>query len=1452
MKSIYLIFAFFALPFLCLSHNESSRIGFIENQNQFHENVRFQAHFNQYTVFLEDNRFTFLLESAEDRMLLHDIIKEPAEAQADFFVRGHAYRVNFAGANPMVETEKELPHGFTLNYFLGADPQKWASGVRSYKKVKYLDLYDGIDLLAVVDKGNLKYDFIVEPNADPNEINLEFEGLQEIKIIDGDLVLVTSLGEVKELEPFAYQKSALGIEKVKCTYHLEGQKVTFVFPEGYDTSRELIIDPVVIASTLSGTPGFSSNYGHGATFDLAGNIYTHAIAFGTEYPVTTGAIQMAFGGGGTDIAISKYNPTGTDLLYATYIGGDGGDYPHSTITTQFEELFVYGTTNSSNYPTSSNAYSSELNSTGGGDPWGGFSQDIVITKISADGTVLMGSTYVGGSDVDGLNSANAINYGDNYRGEINLDPLGFPYVVSQTVSSDFPTTSGAYQETHQGIQDAVVFKMNQDLSNILWSTYFGSSGDDTGYGIRISETGDVYICGSTEGTDLPVTDNAFQNENAGSPNVLDGFISKLSSDGSQLLQGTYVGTSAVDQAFFIDIDNDNDVWIYGQSEGDWPVVGDGYSTPNGSLFISKFNAELDEMLLSSRVGPGTSTWGSDAAPVAFLVDRCDRIYICGYNAQSGFELTDDALYTTGSFILSAWEEDMSELAFASYYGGSHVDGGTSRFDKSGIVYQGVCNGGFFPTNPDAWATDQTVGWDIGVFKIDFELSGVNAAITTNDDISGCAPHEIQFNNYSVGNIFIWDFGDGSPESNEFEPVHTYTEPGEYTISLISYDSLSCNLADTAYLYIEIGSPETFTPDFSYEVDCATQTVTLTNETGASFLDYQWDMGDGTIYNEENAVHTFEEPGVYNVVLTATDNACDNTQTLEAEIEIFGALVAEIENEQVIACDEVEVEFNNLSNGQNYYWDFGDGTTSDEENPTHVFTGPGIFEVSLIAYHDQTCNASDTTTVIVAVGAEQEVDAEFNIFQTDCESFIVQTNNESIGDFLSFVWDMGDGTVYNDEDVEHQYSGTGTYTVTLSIEDTLCFYTNDATVTINVNNEATANALLENSEGCPPLEVDFNNLSTGEVFFWDFGDGNTSTEYEPDHIYTEPGEYEVMLIVNGSESCPGQDTTFASVTVLDNSVEPLFTFTQSGLCADYTADFQNLSDGNDLQLTWDFNGTQVMNVETPTHVFPGAGTYSVSLTVTEPVCLNSATYAQEITLVSGFSVHLGEDRDICHYESSQVLDTGIDPDGMSFTWSTGETGVPSIEVNQPGIYSVEVTDGTCTDVSEVSIGQGTVFQSAYALEICEGISHQITIPAYGQSYEWQTGQTTQTISITRAGNYGYSFVDMGGCIQSDTVYVSAILPEASLFVPNTFTPNGDGINELFKVVGEEIEQFNIKIFNRWGQMLYESDDYLEGWNGSLHNDSKHYVPDGVYPYIINLKSTCRSERIERTGTVTIFR
>lgn len=1263
----YLIACFSVLVALLISLSvkaHESKKGFIENRNQFHENVVFQADFYPYTVFLEQQRFTFLYEHPEDLEARHDIMQLPEEERMEFYVRAHAYRVNFVGSSPNAMLEGGLPHSFKLNYFLGNEPDKWASSVQSFKKVKYHELYQGVDLLAVVDNDHLKYDFIVKAGSDPGQIQLDFEGLDDIYVNeDGDLVLVTSVGEMKELKPFAYQMQNGALQPVACNYSLNGTNVSFALPDGYDETRDLVIDPVVVASTLSGTPGGGSNYGHGATYDLAGNVYSHAIAFGAQYPTTPGVVQPSFGGGNVDVAISKYNPTGTDLLYATYLGGSGADYPHSTVTNQFEELYVYGTTRSTNYPTTSNAFDQTHN--GDTDGFGNPSDDIFITKLSADGTQMLGSTFVGGSGIDGRNTGNSLNYGDQYRGEIVVDVQGFPYVVSQTFSTDFPVTIGCFQGTHQGGQDAVVFKMTQNLTDMVWCTYLGSSENDTGYGIRTTVNGTVYVSGSTRGDNFPTSAGAYMPTAPSPQGTLDGFVARISNNGSALISSTFLGTSSTDQAFFVDLDNDEVVWVYGQTQGDWPVVGDGnYSTPNGRMFVSKLNPALSDLLISSRIGPGAG-FSSDGIPVAFLVDRCDRIYICAYNSASGWELTPNSLFQSGSFVLCAWEEDMSELAFGTYYGGNHVDGGTSRFDKSGIVYQGVCNSGAFPTNPDAWATSQSIGWDIGVFKIDFQLSGVNAAITTNDDINGCAPHTVQFNNYSIGDVFIWNFGDGSPISNEFEPQHTFTEPGSYTISLISYDSLSCNLADTAYLFIDVGSADAFTPSFSHEIDCETSTVTLTNETGAPFLDYVWDMGDGTTYNTENAVHTYDELGVYNIVLTATDNACDNTEIAEQEVEIFGALIAEIGNEQVIACQEVEVQFENLSNGESYIWDFGDGTTSEDINPTHTFFGPGIFEVTLTAFHSETCNSEDQATVTIAVGQEQTVSADFIAFQTDCESFIVETINQSEGENLSFTWDMGDGTQYTSETVSHQYTDLGTYTISLSIEDTLCLYTNNSEQNITVSDQATAVAGTIGAAGCPPLEVTFQNFSTGQDYFWDFGDGNTSTEFAPEHVFETSGEYEVMLVVSGFEGCPGQDTTFATVSVTDNTVEALFTAMQTGYCQENLVSLHNLSDGDGLQITWNLNGEEIHNQDEFIHAFPGAGTYNISLTATEPNCLNSDTYSETVEVLPGFNVDLGPDRDICYYQTSQTLETGLSAQGLSIVWSTGESDMSSIVVTSPG-------------------------------------------------------------------------------------------------------------------------------------------------------------------------------------------
>ena len=475
-----------SIALVSFSHgDEESELAFVKNNGQWPSQVEYRADVANGRVFLEKGTFTFVQMHAEDLDQHHDKMHESRAAYENFPSRGHAWKTNFVGANAspsFKELEKRTEYH---NYYIGNDQTKWATRVPLFNEIGYTNLYHGIDLMVYSEKGNFKYDFIVHANAAANQIQLNYEGLNSIKLVDGNLVLNTSVGEFSELKPYAYQVINGKKVEVECNYVLNGTNVSFEFPNSYNENIDLIIDPVLVAATLSGST--AENYGHSATFDNDGNIYTGARNFGPGYPATVGVVQNTFAGGGTDIAISKISPDGTTIIYATYLGGSSSEYPHSMIVNGNNELFVLGTTNSSNFPTTLGAYDATIGGT----------QDMVITHFSEDATTLIGSTYIGGNNQDGSNSL-SINYGDDFRGEIILDAGGNCLVASCTNSANFPTTTGAYQTTFgSGTQDGVVFKMNPTLSTLIWSTYIGGSAHDVCYGIRVDDNLDVFVSGAT-------------------------------------------------------------------------------------------------------------------------------------------------------------------------------------------------------------------------------------------------------------------------------------------------------------------------------------------------------------------------------------------------------------------------------------------------------------------------------------------------------------------------------------------------------------------------------------------------------------------------------------------------------------------------------------------------------------------------------------------------------------------------------------------------------------------------------------------------------------------------------------------------------------------------------------------------------------------------------------------
>lgn len=810
---------------------------FIENNGQLPSNIQAKVNLPGGRLFIEEGLFTYHFFDQQKLAAIHEVRAN------DKVIKTHAFQVVFKNANKNIASTLKTKSKFYANYYIGKEKNKWAENVYQYQMLLQENIYENIDLKMYSNDGNLKYDFIVKANADPQKIKLLYKGADKMYVSNGNLYVQTSVNTITEQKPFAYQIIDDQKIEVACNYKLRNNTLSFEFPNGYDKNLDLVIDPTLIFSTYSGST--ANNFGYTATYDDFGYLYAGSTAFGVGYPTTLGAYQINFAGGtgsgGTDIAITRYDTSGTIALYSTYLGGSMDELPHSMIVNSANELFLFGTSGSDDYPITSNAY--QTNFKGGPTflPTGiGISYpdgcDLVVSRLSANGGNLLASTYIGGTENDGLNIANKLkfNYADEVRGEIDIDKNNNIYLASCTRSADFPIIGGVHP-TLDSLQEGIIIKMDNQLSNIIWSTFLGGKGADAIYSLALDNDDNIYVTGGTTSDDFPTTANALY------PNYLDSiradaFVSHISNDGKQLLSSTYFGSNEYDQAYFVEIDKAQNVYLLGQTKasGSTLIYQANYSIPGGGEFISKLSKDLAVLLQSTVVGANTGK--PNVSPTAFLVDVCNKIYVSGWgssigtgNAGTTFNLpvTPNAFDTTtdgNDFYLMVLDENMSNLIYATYFGGNqateHVDGGTSRFDKKGIVYQCVCAGcgGFsdFPTTLNAVSTtnNATSGsqCNSAVFKFNFDFPMTIADFSA--PWVGCDT-TISFQNLSssplANTFYFWDFGDGNTSTQE-HPIHTYNQNGIYDVTLISSDPSSCNISDTIIKQVYILSNSSTTID----------------------------------------------------------------------------------------------------------------------------------------------------------------------------------------------------------------------------------------------------------------------------------------------------------------------------------------------------------------------------------------------------------------------------------------------------------------------------------------------------------------------------------------------------------------------------------------------------------------------------------------------------------------
>ncbi len=1309
-------------------HQHEAQPLFVENQHQWHENVRYRTGFGgSVNLFLEEKAFTYVLSHSEDLKQIHDLALIDRKKLKDLQIRQHAYKVYFVGAKKASlngESQKTHYH----NYFIGKDPAKWASEVPLYKGVHYHDLYSGIDLKAYSQDGHFKYDFIVHAGGDVADIQLKYEGVEDLSLTSGDLHIRTSFQSMFEKRPYAYQIIDGENIEVACEYVLEGNKLTFKFPNGYNVDYQLIIDPTVIASTLSGTSGFQ-NFGHSATYDNGGNMYTAGRSFGPGYPVTLGAFQTNYGGGSSDIVVSKYNPQGSNLLYATYIGGAGEDLPHSIITDFNQQLYIYGSSTSFDYPTTPNAIQSNQEG----------NADIIVTVLNADGTGLVGSSYFGGDEDDGLNNSSLnSNYGDNYRGEIILDAQNNIYVVSSTNSDNFPVTGGAFDQTFNPIatgffveaQDAVVFKTNSDLSLLYWATYLGEDDPDIGNGIRVDDSGNVYVTGTAGGGNFPTHLSSVKPTWPGGAE--NAYVTKLSPDGSAVLSSTFWGSDNDEHSYFMDLDDDGNVHIYGQSSGgQMPVTPGAYANPNSRQFITAFTEDLSQVVYSTVVGTGSS-FLVDFVPVAFMVDKCDGIYFSGYEASGGLPLTNDALANApGTFYLGVLEPLATGLSYGTYYGNAdHVDGGTSRFDKGGVVYQGVCScvfTGLLNTTSNAWATGQSTDCDVGAFKIDFDIETVTAQGTANPATSGCVPFDVQFTYTGQDAVaWQWDFDDGG-QSNDMDPFHTYTEAGTYKVTLIATNPDACNPIDTFYLTVD--------------------------------------------------------------VLDGSTNLIDTAM-----------------------CDNEPIFLDATTQNATYLWQ--DGYTG----ATYTVSNPGVYWVEVDI---GTCTRIDSFNIVPLSSLDIDLGADTSI----CDVSNILLDGLDPGG-VSYLWSNGSSLPTTN------ISTSGNYW--LEIVDTIgCRSRDSIFIDFGITPQPDLGVDTTLCDG------DNTTLSTSDVnvtYLW--SDGST----EATLLVDQAGTYWVELNNNG---CVNTDSVaigyFPPVSVAMDGTDILC----EGECNGTTNALPSGGSGTGFNYDWDngLSGANLTDLCANTYlvtVTDDAGcTGNSSIVIQEPPALEMSITTQDVE---------------CPYENDGAIEvTAVGGGVPSYLYAFDDNPFTDINgiANLPGgDFLVQVMDANgciLEEIINIHEPEGYDIYAGDDKEVLLGNPTQldaIILPFTNQQVQWLPPTfldcpecPNPNVLATETTLYTLTVTDPeSGCFLVDSVLVQ-VRPVYDVFIPNAFSPNGDGNNDNFTVyAGPSVTTIlDFKVFDRWGEMVFEGqnlapNDPKLGWDGTF--DGRSLNPN-VFTYFAKI-------------------
>jgi hypothetical protein len=675
-------------------------IAFVENRGQIDSRVRYYAQGNRYAFFLTS----------------HDIVLSFSNSAA---TEELALSLRFVGSNRAAVLEGSGRVPGEVNYLHGSDPAGWQTQLARFGQIVYRELWPGIDLHLRDVAGTLKYEFRVRPGASPANIRLAYSGSDGLTVDrSGAMLINSSMGALKDAPPVSYQMVGDARVPVDSAYLLtkdaDGRETGYGFTLGaYQADRELVIDPGLEYSTFLG--GSSHEIGAGIKVDSNGNAYIVGTTQSPNFPTRAGSFDRTGATSNSlEAFVTKLNPTGTALVYSTFIGGTNFEWGRGIAIDAAGNAYITGQTKSSNFPTTGGAFDRTFNVDT--CPRCGIDQyDAFVLKLNAAGSALVYSTFLGGFNLD-----------DGMA--IAVDAAGNAYVAGETEASNFPTTAGAFDRTINGAFDTFVTKLNAAGSALVYSSYLGGSAVEFPSRVAVDPSGNLFIAGSTSSTNFPTTAGAFDRTQNG---AFDVFVTKLNAAGSALVFSTFLGGSGFDSAGGLALDSGGNSYVSGGSGSvDFPTTPGAFDTlPDGSdAFVTKLNPTGSALVYSTVVG------GSDSEAAGGLaLDGGGHAWITGGTGSADFPIVVGAVDTTHNGMADVFVSELnasgSALLYSTFLGGTQSEAGNDiAVDANGGVYvTGHTYSNNFPTT--AGAFDIVWNGDLSIFWGDAFVSKIGAVST---------------------------------------------------------------------------------------------------------------------------------------------------------------------------------------------------------------------------------------------------------------------------------------------------------------------------------------------------------------------------------------------------------------------------------------------------------------------------------------------------------------------------------------------------------------------------------------------------------------------------------------------------------------------------------------------------------------------------------------------------